>query len=249
MINAGVAGYDSRQERIYLLAQGLDFHPDLMTVGFYWNDWIANQGPLPDVERIPIRSAEPELHGDGIEHTLASWIRNSLRCSLLRYTKATRGKIAIAMRLGDPPQGSVRVQPAFLSGHEEFLEAYWEAAAEQLQAIAAIGRERGIPVVLVAFPMENQIRGQYDEMVWGEKLKAIWVPTGFPLIDLEAAYRDALNGGENPFLPYDLHPGEHGMEIAADSLYEVIVRKQLVDRVADGPLAPAGEQRQSLGTA
>ena len=243
VINAGVAGYNSRQERIYLLAQGLDLDPDLITVGFYWNDLIANEQPLPDLESIPLRSVEPELHGDGRGHALPSWLRNSLRRSLFLYTTVTRGKTAMAMLLGDPPQGSARVQPALLSGDEEFLAPYWEATAEHLQAIAAIGRERGIPVILVAFPMENQIRGQYDEMVWGEKLKAIWAPTGFPLIDLEAAYRDALNGGENPFLPYDLHPGEHGMDLAADSLYEVIVREQLVDGVADAPLAPTAESK------
>ena len=43
VINAGVAGYNTRHELIYLLAEGLRFEPDLVTVGFYWNDLIGNE--------------------------------------------------------------------------------------------------------------------------------------------------------------------------------------------------------------
>jgi hypothetical protein len=45
------------------------------------------------------------------------------------------------------------------------------------------------------------------------------------LIDLTAAYRASLRAGENPFLPYDLHPNTAGMRIAADALYAVIREK------------------------
>ena len=43
-----------------------------------------------------------------------------------------------------------------------------------------------------------------------------------PFLDLEASYRASLAAGENPFLPYDLHPNAVGMRIAADALYETV---------------------------
>ena len=74
----------------------------------------------------------------------------------------------------------------------------------------------------MAFPMEAHLRGSYEEMVFAERLAELWAPTGFPFIDLEPAYRAALDRGDNPFLPYDLHPSALGLEIAADALAEAI---------------------------
>jgi len=70
--------------------------------------------------------------------------------------------------------------------------------------------------------MEAHLRGSYEEMVFAKRLAELWAPTGFPLIDLEPPYRAAMDRGDNPFLPYDLHPSVLGMEIAADALYQEI---------------------------
>jgi hypothetical protein len=80
-------------------------------------------------------------------------------------------------------------------------------------------------VILMVFPMENQIKRTYPDLVWAEKLREIWEPTGFPMVDVEPAYRRARESGRNPFLPYDQHPGPYGMEIAADALYNEILRQ------------------------
>lgn len=63
---------------------------------------------------------------------------------------------------------------------------------------------------------------------FGPRSGEIWQPTGNPLVNLEPAYREALNRGENPFLPYDLHPSEKGMQIAAYAIYAVIVDDRLL---------------------
>jgi hypothetical protein len=117
------------------------------------------------------------------------------------------------------------VQEALLAGDQTTLAPYWVATAERLHEIADVAREHGLPVILLAFPMENQIKHTYPNLVWAEKLREIWAPTGFPLIDLEPAYRRTRESGRNPFLPYDLHPSPHGMEIAAEALYEEIRRQ------------------------
>jgi hypothetical protein len=86
--------------------------------------------------------------------------------------------------------------------------------------------------------MENQLLREYPQMVWGERLRELWAPTGMPFIDLEPAYRAALVAGHNPFLPYDLHPNALGMQIAAEHLLDAIERHGLLGPAA--PIADAG---------
>ncbi len=53
VINTGVAGYNTRQELIYLLHDGYGWDPDLVIVGFYWNDLIGNEPALPALDSTP----------------------------------------------------------------------------------------------------------------------------------------------------------------------------------------------------
>jgi lysophospholipase L1-like esterase len=229
VINAGVAGYNTRQELLYLQARGLAFSPDLITVAFYWNDLLGNGGALPDPATTPLY-AEMDPFEQDAGHTLPPWLRNALRRSRLLYLGVSRTKNALAA-LGPPDEISL-IQRALLQGDQAFLAPYWEATAQRLHQIADEGRKHGIPVLLVAFPMENQILREYPAMVWGERLREIWEPTGMPFIDLEAPYRQALASGVNPFLPYDLHPGPAGMQIAAEAIYEAVVPAPLLAQAA-----------------
>ena len=231
-INAAVAGYNTRQELIYLLTDGLTLEPDLIIVGFYWNDLVGNEEPLPDLASTP-RVAEdtgtPEtLDREETTHAIPAGIRNRLRQSLVLYRGTLSAKSLLA--LVKPPTNILAVvQAALLRGDEAALEGYWRAAGERLGEIAKVARELGVPAILVAFPMEVHLRGSYEEMVFAERLAELWAPTGFPFVDLEPAYQAALDRGDNPFLPYDLHPSVVGMEIAADALYQVIRERGYLD--------------------
>ncbi len=221
VINAGVAGYNTRQELIYLRAEGLGFEPDLVTVGFYWNDLLGNEEPLPDLATPRLPERIETLGRDERRHTLPPWIRERLRSSVLLYQVVTRAK-----RLGqafDPPTDPYsRAQQALLEGDAAVLDPLWEATGRRLRELAAALEPGAIPAVLVVFPMENQIRRDYPQLVFAERLREIWEPTGHPLVDLEPAYRAALEAGDNPFLPYDLHPNALGMRIAAEAIYQAI---------------------------
>jgi hypothetical protein len=66
--------------------------------------------------------------------------------------------------------------------------------------------------------------------VWGDALREAWGPTGLPLVDLEAAYREATAAGgpDDPWLPYDLHPNARGMAIAAEAVRAAIRERGLL---------------------
>lgn len=228
VINAGVAGYNSRQELIYLLARGLDLDPDLVVVAFYWNDLLGNEEPLPDLVNTPLYSEgihPPDLR----HHALPKGLRDALRRSLVLYLGVTRAK-ALAYGRRPPATALERVHHALLTGDEATLEPFWSATAGRLREIAAAGAERDVPVVLMCFPMEEEIRKPPGGITLGPRLAELWEPTGWPTVDLEPLYRAALARGENPFLPYDLHPNAAGMRIAAEALHQALLGSGLLEQ-------------------
>ena len=227
VINAGVAGYNTRQELIRLLAQGLALSPDLVTIGFYFNDLVENEAPLPDLKTTPMIDPNDMTPTSGLDHALPSFIRDRLRKSVLLYQIVIRSKMLLQSFEPSDDDYS-RVQRALLAGDAKTLEPFWRITGERLREIAAAARARGIPVVLLVFPMENQMKLAIPPSVWGDRLREIWAPTGMPLVDVEPAYRAALAAGQNPFLPYDLHPSALGMRIAAEQLLEVITKRDLL---------------------
>jgi len=237
VVNAAVAGYNTRQELIVLESDGWSLDPDLVVVAFYWNDLVGNDEPIPDLQTTP-RIANAELTWERGEreqgHLIPAALRDRLRQSVLLYQATIRAKQVMAAF--DPPAGAyATVQRALLEGDDDTLEPYWRATRERLLEITASARRRGVPVVLMLFPMENEIKIDFPEMRMAETLREVWAPTGMPFVDLTAAYRESLRGGANPFLPYDLHPNAHGMKIASDRLLEVIETEDLLVEVALQP--------------
>jgi lysophospholipase L1-like esterase len=236
VINAGIAGYNTRQELIRLLAQGFEMSPDLITVGFYFNDLVGNEEPLPDPATTPMLDPQAVSHERGLQHALPSFVRDRLRQSVLLYQVVIRSKMLLQSFQPSDDDYS-RVQRAFFAGDAKTLEPYWSITAQRLLEIAAAARERDVPVVLLVFPMENQLTLDLPSSVWGDRLREIWAPTGMPIIDVEPAYRAALAAGQKPFLPYDLHPSPLGMRIAAEQLLDVIRSRNLLALGTPSPSA------------
>lgn len=225
VINAGVAGYNTRQELITYLTLGVALEPDLVVLGFYWNDLVGNGDPIPDLETTPrVAVGEQGTHEARTQHWIPAPVRNALRKSVLLYRLVTGAQAAAAL-VSPPTDGYSIVQRALLSGDADTLAPYWKETGERLLQLADAAKSHSTPVILLVFPSENEVRRDYPKLVFGEKLSAIWAPTGFPMLDLTQAYRASLRAGENPFLPYDLHPNAIGMRIAADALYDVIRQK------------------------
>jgi lysophospholipase L1-like esterase len=228
VINAGVAGYNTRQELIYLLAEGFKFEPDLITIGFYWNDLIGNEPPLPDIASTPVRGDGLPIYERDGGHAIPPWLRNRLRQSLILYLGVTRTENAL-LALRSPTTETERVQRAILKGDSETLRPFWAATRLRLAEIAAEAKRMGIPLLLVAFPMENEIRRERNPASLSGELAKITQDIGIQFVALEPEFRAALSSGTNPFLSYDLHPNPLGMQIAADAIYRAIADRWLLD--------------------
>jgi lysophospholipase L1-like esterase len=229
VINAGVAGYNTRQELIYLLHDGYGWDPDLVIVGFYWNDLVGNEPPFPPLDSTPRVAPGAVAREEPSDHLLPAWARDRIRRSLVIYLPVTRAK-QIWYSLVPPDDRYSPVQRAILTGDEALLEPYWLATGTRLLEIAGSGKERGIPVALLVFPMENQTKRSDPGAAFVGRLRRIWEPTGMPLVDVAPAYIEARQRGENPFQPYDLHPDASGMTIAAELVYQALAERDLLPR-------------------
>ena len=69
--------------------------------------------------------------------------------------------------------------------------------------------------------------GQVKEGAWGLP-REDWGPS--------ATYSNSVGRGEDPLLPYEMHVGEVGMQIAADAIYEVIAKDDLLELEASSRL-------------
>jgi hypothetical protein len=239
VINAAVAGYNTRQELIYLLHEGFGWDPDLIIVGFYWNDLVGNEEALPPLDSTPRLAPGAALREEPDIHLLPRWLRDRLRQSLVFYLPVTRAQAVWHMfdRPGD--RGAIGVQRAILAGDEAFLEPYWQATGKHLLEIARSAKQRGIPVLLLVFPMENLVKRSDPGAAFVGRVRRIWEPTGMPLVDLAPAFIAARERGDNPFQPYDLHPDVSGMKIAAEHADQAIRELSLWAPADAQPPAPA----------
>lgn len=229
VINAAVDGYNTRQELIYLLSDGFSWQPDLVIVGFYWNDLVGNGDALPDLTRTTrLEAGGGNVPREMSGHTLPPWIRDRLRRLLVFYIPVTQGK-ALWQAWFEAPGTYAVVQRALLEGDSETLQPFWRETERRLLQISDACRERGIPVVLLVFPMENQFLKFYPQLDLVGRLREIWASTTMPFVDVEPDWRVARDGGRNPFLLYDQHPSPIGMQIAAERLYQTLLSARLLD--------------------
>jgi lysophospholipase L1-like esterase len=231
-INAGVSGYNTRQELIYLLAEGLRFEPDLVVIGFYWNDLLGNDQALPALASTPriVPGAAVTARG---QRRLPTWIVNPLRRSILVYLAVSGAKSAWGL-LRPPTEELWVVRRALFEGNDALLAPYLRATGERLLQIQAAAAERGVPALLLVYPMEEQILRDGASLGLAQELREIWAPTGMPFVDIEPDLTEAVARGETPFIPYDGHPNALGHRIAVDRVHAALRERNLL------PLRPAG---------
>src|SRR4030095_17207246 len=104
---------------------GRALQPDLVVVGFYWNDLVGNEPPLPDPATTPRVTKDPGVYEKPGGNFIPKPIRDPLRQSLVIYLGVQAVKTA--WDLTRPAQNEFEiVQDALLSGDQARLHAYRE---------------------------------------------------------------------------------------------------------------------------
>lgn len=246
VINAGFAACQYPDTYyLYLKNSGLALAPDIITVGLFVGNDLDHD--------LAGENAWPEVDGDGlpvrIQNTLAHvesgyWVsRNrSLRYRLpvVRDSHLAQALISL-LRAAGPEKPRTFNQWMYRKDYEPRTDEAVAKVEKLLLAMAALARERGIPLVFIVMPTREQVYPEnYDfsadafmagyELDKPQRLLAeFFERNALTWLDLTPAFRQAPH---DTMLYYalDQHWNERGNALAGRAIAEFLVEQGLVAR-------------------
>ncbi|MGI0014639.1 MAG: SGNH/GDSL hydrolase family protein [Nitrososphaera sp.] len=211
VINAGVPAYDTWQEIAYLREYGWRFAPDLVIIGFYANDVVPKPNPIPRVV-----SKSGSIRTAGLNEILPDATVYLLKRSrLLLLLKDRYGKLVNQLR----PSPEYRHKLSMLTGTtDQFVERGWQQVEASFKELVPLRKKHGFQLLVVVFPMEDQLLGRYPSAKYQSRLKEIAQSYNIDLLDLLPAFQRNFNGFASLFLEWDGHPNAKAHAIAASEI-------------------------------
>lgn len=201
VINAGVRGYTNYQETMYLRKFGVAFEPNLVGFEFCLNDLFKflHSFALEHGRLVP---GSYQFSTEAIvENAAASPWRWMVRSYLLVLL---RNRLTIARN-----QAALHANRGFSFDYRSdlrtaWLDEPWQDIERQLADSAALGRDRGFGLFLVAFPIGAQYNAEYltrdrDYVLKPQhRLRVICERLQIPFLDLysalsPSAFRDGIH--------------------------------------------------------
>ncbi|MEA3335267.1 MAG: SGNH/GDSL hydrolase family protein [Chloroflexota bacterium] len=196
VINAGVSGYSTWQEALWLDANGMDLKPDVVVVQLHLND-----------------------AADNLWGTLG-WDRGGEK-GLARYSMLAR----LAQRVLSSNQAGSSDEPCGSDWKIDSSEVCWDRTTQLLDDIQATVTEQDVPLVLLVSPMRWQIdtgiedsRTWIDDTLFQEAIGDRAAQNGWIVVDPLPAMRAASGPDLSVFLDMG-HPSEEGHRLMAQELF------------------------------
>jgi len=223
IVNAGVAGYSTRQELAFLEHYGKAFEPDAVLLGFFiGNDFTENAGkPLHVRDGYLV---DDKGHGGMLPYKLRRFV--SLNSQLYHFVwpiqRRLRGYGAVE------EQATAQDIAAIFTADDAVAAPSFEPTREAIDALAAYCKRENLPLAVVLIPDHTQvIAGAWDQLVGqtgnpasaydpeapNRRLRTALAADGVPVLDLLPAFR-AADDPERLYLPIDKHWTVAGHEIA-----------------------------------
>lgn len=149
IINAGVHGYSTFQERV-TLERNLDLKPDFVAVGFCMNDVTE-----PFVVNTEYGGTGLDYHGvTQTPNPVSGWLSNETGFGRLLQKLSQRGKSldeAKRLEIYNTRQMALesRTNPLYQEG--------WRIVLGELEKLYAVAKEKELPLVLMIFPYTYQL--------------------------------------------------------------------------------------------
>lgn len=218
VINAGVPSYDTWQEVAYFEKWGGKLKPNTVVIGFYANDVV----PKPERIEVPL-TGDGTLRRQGFGGVLPDFVVHLLKRSrLLLFLRDRVGKISNLIS----PSVQILHQQSLLEGTENnFTERGWEEVDASLKKMVILKKEQGFDLLLVIFPMAEQLLREYPRAQYQARVEAIASKYGIPSIDLLDSFKQEFKGFGSMFIEWDGHPGPNAYRIAAEEIARFIRAK------------------------
>jgi lysophospholipase L1-like esterase len=213
IVNAGIPGYTTYQELEFLKIYGLDMEPDLVVLGFVFNDVYYKYLHKPS--RSKLLGREPAAHlyhfnPDSFPGVL--FARSHLAHEIVSVGEAVRKRIT-----GRPLFPFERRADFYLA----WKPYGWERVRDVIGGMHSLLQARGISLVVLVFPISDQVNERYrmiDEtyvLYPQSRIHEICDHVGIPILDLtDTLYK---SGGTRLFKDY-LHLNGEGNSVVANTL-------------------------------
>ncbi|MCH7993852.1 MAG: SGNH/GDSL hydrolase family protein [Planctomycetes bacterium] len=214
VVNCSVTGYSPWQEYDLLKTKGLRYDPDLIVQVFCIND-LGEKFNLVNFGGRTLHLAPPEP-------------------ATFEWSGLYRMSRALAFQWFGPSRAELDARERAYSNDAIFdqsdaphIREAMRITRETMNRIASLARERGIPLVVVGFPMARQIDlAAPDSSPPREWLAAFSREEKVPLLDLVPVYRAYVrdNGiSALDLFPDKIHPNKLANRIAAKAIYEFLL--------------------------
>jgi len=218
VINAGVPGYTTYQELEFLKLYGLDMEPDVVVLGFVFNDVYYKYYHKPTKDNVLAREPEAHLHHFDTD----SFPGFLFARSYLTHQLVSAAEMLWKMALGRAVFPFERRGDFYLA----WKDYGWNDSRRLIGEMDALLRDRKVPLVLLVFPMRDQVNGDYRKLDEAyvlypqQKIRAICDDDGIAMIDLtDTIYRE---GGVKLFRDH-LHLNGKGNDLVANALEKYFV--------------------------
>lgn len=221
VINAGIPGYTTYQELEFLRIYGIDMEPDLVILGFVFNDLYYKYLHRPSNQKL--MRPEPTRH-------LYRFNPDAFPGRLFARSYLVHEVVRRSERIW---KRYIRRRPSFpFERREDFYLAWkdygWSRVRKLIGEMRSLLAERGSSLVILVFPVRDQVNDRYralDEayvLYPQSKIREIGDEYAIPMLDLtEPIYK---NGGITLFRDY-LHLKAKGNDIVTNELEKYLVDK------------------------
>jgi lysophospholipase L1-like esterase len=203
VVNAGVPGYTTDQEAIYLELHGLALEPDAIVMQFTLNDVIVRP---PWLTRWRGREALRAAYGFMLAHSRAF---AALARTMQRRARAQETR-QVHDLLGPTWSGEV--------------EQAWRRMLAQLDRIRALAAARAIPVVLLAAPYRSQLDDPNGRRHPQDRLAEYAETHGLAYVDVLPAFAALPPEAARRSFNDESHFSHLGHDLVADLLLDPVTR-------------------------
>lgn len=231
VINAGVSGYGTWQELLWLQSVGLQLEPDLLIVQVHLNDAADNLwgsqviGPLGSAEVAHTAAGDKLLRRTARSGDIRYWLRQ--HSELMRLVN----RLLVA-RQASGQQGSGTCGSDW---KEDQKRVCWESTLGLLAAIQEAAAAHDVATALLLSPMRWQVepdvqdpRAWVDSTRYQAVLAAFGQQRGLVVVDPLPAFRLAWNKNHQPLFLNVGHPNEVGQHLIAQELYNELAAASLL---------------------
>ncbi len=207
VLNLGIFGYNTIQEYYLLKNEGLRFQPDIILLGFYYND--SDLAKSLEKNGLLEKSNEDRSWTDV---SLRDWLKKS---KLLLFVKTSI--------LRDILHTNLNSIPSYMNARVH--ETNWGTMKEYLNKMKLLCKTNDIDFVIVNFPSQFQLDFHESDWLIQKDISNFCLKESIPFLDLTPFF--VAQKEKELFVDEDSHPSRIGSQIASDAIFDFLFKSQL----------------------